>query len=154
MSALCCYDLMLLCSMFRCCKGQQEAPSLWSVLQKLCLSTSRSRGLKLNRWITWEGWNRPCPWGHLNGDIGSLELNSTKSNHRIFLCVFDFSCNLLFPLPSLISHALVLIQILSVAPKVYFAIHWANFARRTLFLLRLYSLALTTNLRSTFVLNV
>jgi hypothetical protein len=101
MSALCCYDLMLLCSMFRCCKGQQEAPSLWSVLQKLCLSTSRSRGLKLNRWITWEGWNRPCPWGHLNGDIGSLEPNSTKSNHRIFVCVWFF---LQFVIPSPLSN--------------------------------------------------
>ena len=47
----------------------------------------RYRGLKLDLWNRLRGLKEPHPPGHLNGDVGSLEPNSGKSNHRVSLCV-------------------------------------------------------------------
>jgi hypothetical protein len=39
---------------------------------------SKESRAKVDRWNTWEDRERPSPVGHLNRDVGSLELNLEK----------------------------------------------------------------------------
>jgi hypothetical protein len=55
----------------------RDSGLLCSALLRLCLYLVDLR-TQVDRWITWEGRERPSPMRHLNRDVGFLETNIGK----------------------------------------------------------------------------